>query len=120
MANQWWVVQKSATDATHDFVQQAAQAPANATIGPYKTKAQALAALAEVKQVGTAGSLIGGLAQNVPNPLGGLTGLANALQKASTWERVGEVVLGLILIAVGIAKLTNAVPAASKIAEIVR
>lgn len=44
------------------------------------------------------------------NPIG-------ALFQAHIWIRVGEVALGLILIAVGVAKLTNAVPIATKIAR---
>jgi hypothetical protein len=38
------------------------------------------------------------------------------LTQASTWERVGEVVLGLLLIAVGVAHMTHAVPIATKLA----
>lgn len=57
---------------------------------------------------------IGGQVVNaVTNPLG-------ALFQANIWIRVGEVALGLILIAVGVAKLTNAVPAATKIAKVVK
>lgn len=44
----------------------------------------------------------------------------SSLGEANTWLRVGEVALGLILIAVGVAKLTNAVPLATKIAGIVK
>lgn len=47
------------------------------------------------------------------NPIG-------ALFQAHIWIRVGEVALGLILIAVGVAKLTNAVPIATKIAKVVK
>jgi Lysozyme like domain len=43
------------------------------------------------------------------NPLAGLF-------QANIWLRVAEVTLGLVLVAVGIAKLTNAVPAATKVA----
>lgn len=43
-----------------------------------------------------------------------------ALMNPNTWLRIGEVTLGLILIAVGTAKLTNAVPVANKIAKVVR
>jgi hypothetical protein len=39
------------------------------------------------------------------------------LTEANTWERLGEVVLGVILIAVGIAHMTRAVPAATAIAS---
>ena len=42
------------------------------------------------------------------------------LFQANLWIRVGEVVLGLILIAVGVAKMTNAIPAATKIAGLVK
>lgn len=48
-------------------------------------------------------------AVNSANPLGGLF-------QANLWLRVAEVGLGLLLVAVGVAKLTNAVPAATKIA----
>jgi len=44
----------------------------------------------------------------------------SALGQANTWIRVGEAVLGLILLAVGISKLTNAVPIATKVASYVR
>jgi hypothetical protein len=46
------------------------------------------------------------------NPLAGLF-------QANIWIRAGEIALGIILIAVGVAKLTNAVPIASKIARFV-
>lgn len=39
------------------------------------------------------------------------------LTQAATWERVGEVLLGLVLIAVGIAHMTKAVPIATAIAS---
>ncbi|HEY1699194.1 MAG TPA: hypothetical protein VGG75_05685 [Trebonia sp.] len=41
------------------------------------------------------------------------------LEEGSTWLRAGEIALGMLLIAVGVAKLTNAVPAATKIAKAV-
>lgn len=47
------------------------------------------------------------------NPLG-------PLFQAHIWIRVGEVAVGLILIAVGVAKLTNAVPIATKIARTIK
>lgn len=53
---------------------------------------------------------------------GGLAGIGDffaRLTEASTWIRVGEVVLGLILIAVGLARITKAVPVATKIAKTV-
>lgn len=39
------------------------------------------------------------------------------LTDPNTWVRIAEVVLGLVLIAVGVAKLTNAVPVATKVAS---
>jgi len=50
------------------------------------------------------------------NATGAGINLINALTQASTWIRIAEVVLGLVLIAVGVAKLTNAVPIATKTA----
>jgi hypothetical protein len=59
---------------------------------------------------------------SIPNPLTGLDALgdlAQRLTQASTWLRVGEVILGLILVAVGLEKLTNAIPIATKVAAAV-
>lgn len=39
------------------------------------------------------------------------------LTEANTWLRIGEGILGIVLIAIGIARLTNAVPAATAIAS---
>lgn len=63
--------------------------------------------------------------QGIPGPasFSPLTGLAaigdffQRLSQASTWVRVGEVVLGLILLSVGVARVTNAVPVATKVAR---
>lgn len=41
------------------------------------------------------------------------------LTSANLWERIGEVVLGLILLAVGVAHVTRAVPIATHIAKTV-
>ena len=56
------------------------------------------------------------------NAIPGLAQVGNffgALTQGSTWVRVAEVVIGVLLIAVGIAHLTRAVPAATKVAETV-
>jgi hypothetical protein len=45
-------------------------------------------------------------------------GFLSALANPNTWLRVGEVALGLILIAVGLAKMTSAIPAVNKIARL--
>jgi hypothetical protein len=47
----------------------------------------------------------------------GLTHVLAALVNPNTWLRIGETVLGLLLIAVGTAKLTRAVPIAHKVAR---
>jgi len=53
---------------------------------------------------------------SIGNAVEGVAGFVGALTDPHTWVRIAEVVLGLVLIAVGIAKLTNAVPIATRIA----
>jgi hypothetical protein len=82
--------------------------------GPYATEAEAKKAQNPVQQS--------------PNPLTDLKSAAvnsnlnplGALFQANIWMRVGEVVLGLILIAIGVAELTHAVPVATKIASVMK
>ena len=50
----------------------------------------------------------------------GLTAFLARLSQASTWLRVAEVLLGVVLLAVGIARITNAVPIATQIAGAVK
>ena len=57
-----------------------------------------------------------------PSALTGLAAIGDFFQRlgqANTWLRVGEVVLGLILIAVGVARITRAVPVATSVAKTV-
>jgi len=61
----------------------------------------------------TLGNVAEGLHKTFSNPF-------SALFQANIWLRVGEVALGIILIAVGVARLTNAVPIATKIARYVK
>jgi len=91
--------------------------------GPYASRAAAEAAVGS--STGTTGTGPGianpGNQANQPpaNPLTGITAIGDffsRLTQASTWERIGEVVLGLILIAVGVAHITHAVPIATKVA----
>lgn len=51
--------------------------------------------------------------------LGQIGDFFGRLDEANLWIRVGEVVLGLILAAVGLARLTHAVPAATQVAKTV-
>jgi len=54
----------------------------------------------------------------VTGALGSTADLIQRLTQASTWIRVAEVVLGLLFLAVGLAKLTNAIPLATKAAAV--
>lgn len=52
----------------------------------------------------------------VESALTAIPDFLSRLTSANLWERIGEVVLGLILVAVGVAHITHAVPIATKIA----
>jgi hypothetical protein len=43
----------------------------------------------------------------------------SSLGEANTWIRFGEVVLGLILLGIGVARLTHAIPVATQVAKTV-
>lgn len=102
--------------------------------GPYPTQAAATAAAAGDKNTTTATagtgtspavsvSTVNSSNGHLPSPLTGLAAIGAffaALSQASTWLRIGEGVLGLVLVAVGVARITNAVPIATKIAGAVR
>lgn len=62
--------------------------------------------------------IVGTLEDSAKNAVGSLNPLAGLFQ-ANIWLRVAEVGIGILLVAVGIAKLTNAIPAATKIAGVV-
>lgn len=90
------------------------------------TFAQAAAeALKEVPGGATpTGSQSQGLSQAIPNVAGAAaSGISQSilgpLFQANIWIRVGEVVLGLVILAVGLARITHAVPVATKIATAV-
>lgn len=145
--NPWWLVywnqpqtgRGAVAKNGHAILQAADAADANAivlnqdpagtvivnTLGPYTTQAAALA-YANNPATSATGTTTSGAATNfsglVPN-LGGLIKDAGAffsdLTSANFWLRLSEVVLGLILIAVGVAELTHAVPVATHIAKTV-
>lgn len=52
-------------------------------------------------------------------PLASIGDFFSRLAEGNTWIRIGEGVLGLVLLAVGVAHMTKAVPAATKIARMV-
>ena len=87
--------------------------------GPFATEAQALAAQNPKPSPNPKQALSHAL-QN--GPLSGLAAIGDFFQRLSqgaTWVRVGEVVLGLIFLAVGVARITHAVPIATKVAKTV-
>ena len=104
----WWVVPVpggiARTGPSASALYQAVQAasrPAGTVAGPFSTQAAAEAWIsAKDKSPIT-----------VPSPLTGLNAIGdffNKLGEANTWIRVGEVLLGVVLIAVGVARITGA------------
>jgi hypothetical protein len=91
------------------------------TYGPFATLAEAQSAATTnapetLQQSIDSGTLkIPVISQAADIASGALTFLG-ALTDPHTWLRIAEVILGLVLIGVGIAKLTNAVPIATKTA----
>jgi hypothetical protein len=127
-AAQWWVVNQISrpggargSQQTNYVIKQAAARPVNTVAGPYATKADAQAWQTSANTAGNSpGSAIGGVTNAAANATG-LTAIGDffsRLGQANTWIRAGEVVLGLVLLAVGVARLTNAVPIATKIAGV--
>lgn len=130
---QWWVINTSPPSGTPTVytVMEGTQAQAEAygggIAGPYsQARADQVAASrpqnasAPGPFPGTSISPGGGITTS--NPLSGLASVGDffsRLGQANTWIRVGEVVLGLVLLAVGVARITHAVPAATKIAKTV-
>jgi NADH dehydrogenase FAD-containing subunit len=79
-------------------------------------EAQTLTAQAKASQTGVGNTP----SKAVPNPLGGLAAIGDffgRLTEASTWIRIGEAVLGLILIAIGLARITGTANAVASIAK---
>jgi hypothetical protein len=60
-----------------------------------------------------------GFLSNPLDYLKDIGGFFDDLTSGNLWLRIGEVVLGLILIAVGVARLTHAIPAATQVAKTV-
>lgn len=91
--------------------------------GPYTTLAAAQAYLKVGAQ--NAASPIpgiditpgGGLTAAVPTPIAAVAAFLAKLGQAALWLRIGEVALGLVLVAVGVAKLVPAFTPAQMIAK---
>lgn len=56
----------------------------------------------------------------IKNPLPSIGEFISRFENKNLWLRVGEVVLGLLLIAVGVAKLTDKVGIATKVAKVLK
>lgn len=109
------IVQAASSAAARTAAQgQLSMSAAISTVnGPYASQADAESAAGGIQ------AKAGSEAQSGSLP-GGLTAIGDFfsdLSRASTWIRVGQVVLGLILIAVGVARITHAVPVATSIAR---
>jgi hypothetical protein len=115
----WWVINQISRPGgprgpqqTTYVVVHSATRPVNAVAGPFtaQSAAQSWQSLSTEEGASPAG-LASGTADQVGNDL--LSGL-----DLGNWLlRIGEVLLGIVLIAIGMARITNAVPAATKIAK---
>ena len=79
--------------------------------GPYKDKATAAAAGKAAKAAADKAAQSGSI--NIPNPLSGLDAIGNffgKLGESSTWMRVGEVLIGLIILGIGVNALFDNKP----------
>lgn len=92
-------------------VKQSATKPPGAAAGPYSTQAQAQAKATALNQSSTAtpSHIAAQAASDV---------LTQSGINAGNWLlRIGEALLGIVLLAIGVARITRAVPVATKIAK---
>ena len=120
----WWVVEYLTTGTLSRLAPQpegtqfrVVQAPTQAAAiskvgggitatGPFPTQAAAQASGNATKTAVDQATQAG----HIPNPLSGLAAIGDffsRLTRAATWMRIAEVALGLVLIAVGIARATG-------------
>lgn len=116
----WWVVNQPTRGGgrlpiavTHYVVVQSATRPGAAVAGPFTTQADAQNALNNLNAEGNSPA---SFASETGHQIASATGIG-ALFQASIWIRVGEVVLGLVLLAVGLARITHALPIATAVAR---
>src|SRR5690242_19373354 len=108
---QWWVVNQISRPGgprgpqqSNFVIVQAATRPVNTVAGPFSTQADAEAWQTSANTAGNSpGSAIGGAANAALTSLNPLA----PLFQANLWLRVLEVGLGIVLIGVGLAKLTG-------------
>lgn len=89
-------------------VTQSATKPTGYISGPYPTQAAAQKAAVTYNN---------SQAKSFNQPVTTVSEFLSRLTQASTWLRVLEVVLGVVVLAVGMARITNAVPVVTKIAR---
>lgn len=131
---QWWLIGYLPITGPAQWTPfQGTQAQAEARVklavngqlkGPYATRADAEAAIKtlpkNLQQTPTGAQQA--IQQTVSNAVPGLQQIGTffaSLGQANTWIRVAETLLGLILIAAGLARITHAVPAATRVARAV-
>jgi len=99
--------------------------------GPYKTLASAEAAAAQVNAQGGAGASLGSeigvlpgalnagsqVGPSLPTGLAAIGDFFARLTEASTWERVGLGVAGVLLLGIGLASITGSSKAAESVAK---
>ena len=107
-------------EASPNAVNPVTQLLADAWIADYnaavKENAQPGGANADILNPATAAAAAATGAVNSVPGLQQVGSFFGALAEGSTWTRVAEGILGIILIAVGLARLTHAVPIVTKIA----
>lgn len=115
-SGQWWVVMEATgvsggTITVYEGTQQETELLIGTHFGPYSSLADANkeAATLQNNNQTVAGSIKAGAA----GPLSGLAAIGDFFQRltqANTWMRVGEVVVGLILLGIGVNALFKGAP----------
>lgn len=91
--------------------------------GPYTTQAEANAAISKLPTApGAAQQTVGNPVGSAVNTLtggalGSVTGFLASLENPNTWIRVGKVIVGVILVTVGVVKMTGIGGAAAEVAK---
>lgn len=129
-ATQWWVISEaSSSNLNGSFVVVSGTAAAikakygAAAGGPYSTQAAAQTAANTIGGGFPGANISGNPGTAIKQGLSNIPGASSVgdflgrLDEGSTWIRIAEGVLGLLLIAVGVARLTHAVPIATQVAS---
>jgi hypothetical protein len=122
---QWWVVNHPSGGPrqvmmTNYVVTESGTRPVNAVAGPFATKAEAQAWQTSANTAGNSpGSVVGGVTNAAVSATGlnAIGAFFTKLGQASIWLRVAEVVLGLVLVAVGMARVVPSFTPAQMIAK---